>query len=164
MIVRRLVDGAQVMLRWGAFIDQKTRHITWSSGKWWRGLMGRRRIRGGPRHEYQISSNRAIPGPRTVIGGLDDRYSWTLRTGVSCVQYAQQKFRLGERAKTGVVSEKQRSYFEAETWTACSPKETTTAATQTTSAHPRADCQNDSTKQRSLPTIPSHASGPSAIH
>ena len=40
-----------------------------------RGLMGRRRIRGGPPNGYQISSTGASPGPRTVIGGLDDRYS-----------------------------------------------------------------------------------------
>ena len=38
MIVRRVVERTQVMVRWGAFIDQKTRDITWSSGDWWKGL------------------------------------------------------------------------------------------------------------------------------
>ena len=42
------------------------------------GLINRRKVRGGPPpHGYQILSTRTIPGPRTVIGGQDDRYRQT---------------------------------------------------------------------------------------
>ena len=49
------------------------------SGDWWktnsqvRGLIVRRNIMGGP-YGYQISSTRAIPGPRAMIVGQDDSY------------------------------------------------------------------------------------------
>lgn len=52
------------------------------SGDWWktnsqvRGLIVRRNIMGGP-YGYQISSTRAIPGPRAMIVRQDDSYRRT---------------------------------------------------------------------------------------
>ena len=67
-----------------AFIDPKTRdHARAGIGgqgsgeSQVRGLIDRRKIRGGPPHGYQIPSTRTIPGPSTVIGGQDDRYRQT---------------------------------------------------------------------------------------
>ena len=64
-----------------AFIDRKSRDVPGDgiggkdSGEGHvRGLMDRRKIRGGPPMGTE-SSTRSGPGPRTVIGGLDDRYS-----------------------------------------------------------------------------------------
>ncbi len=72
-------------------------------------------------------------------------------------------FRIGERAKTGLVPEKQRQDFEAQTRASRSPKEAQTTATQT-STHSRADCENQRAQPTSLHPIQSHSSGPSAFH
>ena len=60
------------------------------SGDWWktnsqvRGLIVRRNIMGGP-YGYQISSTRAIPGPRAMIVRQDDSYRRTPLTLTSFV-------------------------------------------------------------------------------
>ena len=72
MSVRRLVEGTQVISHEG----QENGGRDSGDGQV-RGLIDRRKIRGGPPHGYQIPSTRTIPGPSTVIGGQDDRYRQT---------------------------------------------------------------------------------------
>ena len=72
MSVRRLVEGTQVISHEG----QENGGRDSGDGQV-RGLIDRRKIRGGSPHGYEIPSTRTIPGPSTVIGGQDDRYRQT---------------------------------------------------------------------------------------